>query len=219
MFFLSSHSKSTVLNASYNELSELPWDQLNELSSLKALILNNNNLVKFPLTAKLPQSLDTIVLSNNPLVELPAEMFKSLSYLTKLSSSHTQLHQIPDLSQCWDLKEIRLASNKINSLSGIDKLIPLTVEIIDIGHNLIRKRSELDRLFIFKKLTSLNIRGNLSDDTADEDFLKVALKELPELRIFNGRNLTPSATGKNKKVEFRLKPERQNRNTKVTFDE
>ena len=201
------------MNASYNELSELPWDQLNNLQSLKALILNNNNFSLFPPSELLPKSLDTLVFSHNPIKHFPDQMFHSLPNLTKLSCSHAELHRIPDLSHCFDLKEIRLASNKITTLSEISKHLPLTLEILDIGHNLILKRSELDKLFVFKKLTSLNVRGNLVNDD-EEEFFKIALKEFPNLRNFNGRTLMPS-----KKAEFRLKPERQNRNVKVKFNE
>lgn len=205
-----------VLNASYNELSELPWDSLLELSSLKALILNNNNFTLFPPTATLPKSLDTLVLSHNPLKELPKQMLRALPNLTKLSCSNAQLHHVPDLSLCVELKEVRLASNKLSTLTDIDRILPLTIEIIDIGHNLFRKRSELQKLFVFKKLTSLNVRGNLSPEE-DEDFFKTAQKELPLLRNFNGRSLKP--TKQKKTAEFRLKPERQNRNIKMKFEE
>lgn len=205
-----------VLNASYNELSELPWDSLLELSSLKALILNNNNFTFFPPTATLPKSLDTLVLSHNPLKELPKQMLRTLPILTKLSCSNAQLHHVPDLSLCAEPKEVRLASNKLSTLTDIDRLLPLTIEIIDIGHNLIRKRTELQKLFVFKKLTSLNVRGNLSPEE-DEEFFKTAQKELPLLRNFNGRSLQP--TKQKKTAEFRLKPERQNRNIKMKFEE
>lgn len=204
------------MNASYNELSELPWDSLLELTSLKALILNNNNFTVFPPTAVLPKSLDTLVLSHNPLKELPKKMFRALPSLTKVSCSNAQLHNIPNLSLCPELKEVRLASNKLNSLTDIDRLLPLTIEIIDIGHNLIRKRSELQKLFAFKKLTSLNVRGNLTAEE-DEEFFLSAQKELPLLRNFNGRSLQPSK--QKKTAEFRLKPERQNRNIKVKFED
>ncbi len=118
------------------------------------------------------------------------------------------------------MKEIRLASNKIFTLAAISKKLPLTVEIIDIGHNLIRDAKELDYLLAFKKLTSLNIRGNLADEAEEEAFLKKAALELTNLRIFNGRNLKPSnKPGKRSHAEFRLKPERANKNTKITFDE
>ncbi len=203
------------MNASYNELSELPWDLFVDLNSLKALILNNNNFTLFPPTASLPNSIDTVVLSHNPLQDLPDKLFRNLCVLTKLSCSHTELHRIPDLSHCLELKEIRLASNKLGSLAEIEKRIPFTIEIIDIGQNLIRKPSELARLFAFKKLTSLNVRGNLSAEE-DEEFFKRAQKEFPLLKNFNGRSLQPKKRGA---AEFRLKPERQNKNSKVTFNE
>ena len=185
------------------------------LTCLKALILNNNNFTLFPPTATLPKSLDTLVLSHNPIKELPEKLFRGLPSLTKLSCSNGQLFCIPDLSKCPELKEVRLASNKLSSLQGIEKRLPLTLEILDIGHNLIRKLSDLQRLFLFKKLTSLNVRGNLTPEE-DEEFFKMAQKELPLLRNFNGRSLQPSKAAK--KAEFRLKPERQNKNVKVKFD-
>lgn len=204
-----------VLNASYNEISELPWDLLSDVTGLKALILNNNKFTAFPPSAQFPQSLDTLVLSHNPIKELPVGMFRALPALTKLSCSHAELHKIPDLSLCLELKEIRLASNRLNSLTDISRLLPLTLEILDIGHNLVRKRSELEKILVFKKLTSLNVRGNLSPEE-DEEFFKMAQKSLPFLRNFNGRTLQPKKTKST--AEFRLKPERQNRNVKVKFD-
>lgn len=205
-----------VLNASYNELSELPWDALADLKCLKALILNNNNFTLFPPTACLPKSIDTLVLSHNPLQDLPDKLFKGTPQLTKLSCSHAELHRVPDLSKCPELKEIRLASNKIGSLAEIEKRLPLTVEIIDIGQNLIRKPAELEKLFKFKKLNSLNVRGNLTNEEEEQEFFRLAQKELPLLINFNGRSLQPAKKKRNA-TEFRLKPERQNKNTKVTF--
>lgn len=194
-----------------------------ELTSLKALILNNNKFTGFPVSsAHLPSSLDTLVLSHNEINDLPAKMLRSVPFLSKLSCSHARLHAVPDLSHCQELKELRLASNKIISLAQIEKLVALSLEILDLGHNLITKRSELERLFHFKKLTSLNIRGNLSPEE-DEDFLKAARKQLPSLKNFNGRSLEEkkrsSSSSSSKYPEFRLKPERQNRNTKIKFTE
>jgi Leucine-rich repeat (LRR) protein len=186
---------------------------------LKALILNNNQLVSFPSNASLPKALDTLVLSHNAaLDQLPVTMLRKLTNLTKLSCSHTALHEIPNLQECWSLKEIRLASNKIFTLDSISRCLPLTVEIIDIGHNLIRDAKELDNLLAFKKLSSLNIRGNLTDEKEEEGFLKKACEKLPNLRIFNGRNLKPTKPAKRSHAEFRLKPERANKNTKITFE-
>lgn len=213
-----------MLNASGNELQKLPWDQLTSLSSLKALILNNNQLKAFPSTCVLPKSLDTLVLSHNQLEELPARMLRALPALTKLSISHNALRQIPNLSQCWALKEIRLAGNRIFTLSGIQDQLPLTIEIIDLGQNVIRDRRELDRLLVFRKLTALNIRGNATPEE-DEEFLVRARRELPYLRVFNGRNLHGDKGGKSARpsrepatAPFRLKPERQNKNIKTVFE-
>lgn len=220
LIFLVSCFFPAVLNASYNELKDLPWDKIMNLTQLKALILNNNHLVSFPPNALLPKSLDTLVLSHNrTLDQIPASMLRKLSNLTKLSCSHTALHEISDLSECWALKEVRLASNKIFTLKGIEKKLPLTVEIIDIGHNLIRDPKDLENLLAFKKLTSLNVRGNLTDEAAEEAFIKKAIQELPNLRIFNGRNLKPSKPAKRSFTEVRVKPERANKNTKITFEE
>ena len=219
-----------VLNASHNKLKVLPWDELAVLEKLKALILNDNQLTAFPPTACLPKSLDTLVLSGNQLAELPATIFRRLGNLTKVSLSHNHLHTLPDLAECWQLKEVRLAGNRISSLKDALVKLPPSLEILDLGHNQLDNAERVLAAFAacpLKKITSLNLKGNpcLPDDAASAALLAGLKSALPELRIFNGRNLSESPSSKAKGplkrpsfTEVRVKAERQNKNTKLTFE-
>jgi len=214
---------SVVLNASHNKLGVLPWDELAELQKLKALILNDNQLKAFPPTSSLPKSLDTLVLSSNQLTELPAGLFRRMENLTKVSLSHNLLHDLPDLSECWLLKEVRLAGNRIHAPRDILAKLPASVEILDLGHN---QLDDTDTLLAalrgssLKRICSLNLKGNPCVDDDDGSFLAKLRVVLPELRVFNGRNLleTKKASKRGAYTEVQVKPERQNKNTKVNFD-
>jgi Leucine-rich repeat (LRR) protein len=213
-----------VLNASNNELELLPWDELTGLSKLKALILNNNRLKAIPVTAsKLPVSLDTLVLSHNSLSEFPVGFFSCLKDLTKASISHNALHDVPDVSTCWALKELRLAGNRIHSLRNLTAKLPASLEILDLGHNLIADETSFEALLSspLKRLVSINLKGNPLEQKLDATAILAKLrKAFPQLKVFNGKNLTETKPKKRPAYcEMRIKPERQNKNSKLTFQD
>lgn len=60
----------------------------------------------------------------------------NLSLLKKLSAAGNKIRELPDLSKCASLKELRLNGNKIMSLDAV--LLPPALQILDIGNNCLR---------------------------------------------------------------------------------
>ncbi|XP_028096088.1 uncharacterized protein LOC114296005 [Camellia sinensis] len=84
-------------------------DEVRSLLSLRALILNDNEIVSICRLDQLKE-LNTLVLSRNPINKLGESLVKVKS-ITKLSLSNCQLQAIDSLKSCTELKELRLAHN------------------------------------------------------------------------------------------------------------
>ena len=165
-----------VLNVSNNQLTYLP-SSLTKLSSLKALIANNNQITVFdPLC--LPSHLTALILSHNQLEHIPS--IKHLKSLEKLSLGHNKIHSIEHLEDLQNLKELRLNNNKLVALPTL----PSFVEMIDVGNNPIKS------LTLGPKVRILNIKDTMIDE-----------KSIPfhRLEVFNGRKLEAKGKRSNKR--------------------
>ncbi|KAF5202049.1 Leucine-rich repeat (LRR) family protein [Thalictrum thalictroides] len=172
-----------VFNASRNKL--LSMDEVRSLISLRALILNDNQISSICKLDQL-QELNTIVLSRNPICNIRESLVK-LKSITKLSLSNCQLQSIgSSLSPLLNLKELRLAHNEImtlpTELAHNSRLLNL-----DLGSNSITRYSELKVLSSLHNLRNLNLHGN---PVAEKDDIAKKIKKLvPNLQIFNSRPL------------------------------
>jgi Leucine-rich repeat (LRR) protein len=84
---------------------------------LQVLVLNNNSIDAVPHAwwKKGLHGLNTLVLSHNRIASLSDSGLSKLTLLTKLSASHNQLTELPDLSACTLLQELRLGYNRLAS--------------------------------------------------------------------------------------------------------
>lgn len=180
-------SKLVVLNASHNELISCT-ETIASMLSLKALVLNHNQIATTPQT-QYPPNLNSLILSHNK-IESPG-FLSSLKDLTKLSLSHNLLRIIPDLTPNSQLKEVSLNSNKISIISNL----PPCLEILDLGNNLIREfedfKAELPNLH------SLNLKGNLI--CSKPAYREQILAMFPKLRILDGERFDSKFVERKKK--------------------
>eukprot|EP01012_Entosiphon_sulcatum_P068137 TRINITY_DN9816_c0_g1_i1.p1 TRINITY_DN9816_c0_g1~~TRINITY_DN9816_c0_g1_i1.p1 ORF type:complete len:1001 (+),score=182.49 TRINITY_DN9816_c0_g1_i1:488-3490(+) len=125
----------TSLDVSNNGLTEIPA-ALQELRCLRRLTFDTNGLTRFP-------------------------NLRGLTGLESLSAADNQLQSLSHFPQSLpaaNLRELRLARNRITSTDGLGWLVQL--ELLDISNNAIHAWPEIGRLAELKHLASLQLEGN-----------------------------------------------------------
>jgi small GTP-binding protein len=197
----------TVLDISYNNLTELP-DFIRELSGLTSLNIRNTTLTELPVFIKEMKNLKALNLGGNNLTELPT-CIGELKKLTSLDISYNSLTYLPDfIGELSGLVSLNVGYNSLTNLPDcIGELKKLTT--IDISYNKLTNLpnfiGELENLMLFnlggnslaempsfigklKNLTSLNVgNSNLTE-------LPIFIREL--------ENLTSLDVGGNKLTEL-----------------
>jgi len=146
--------KLVTLILSLNKLEKIP-KSLSKLPQLQALILNGNQISKFP-ALEIP-TLSALVLSRNTISQLSPDAFAGLPSLTKLSLSHNGLTEFPDVSRNLGLRELRLNGNQLTSVPSLEANEELVQ--LDVGSNKIRDGWHAVKL-VGPKLKNLSLRGN-----------------------------------------------------------
>lgn len=82
-----------TLHLDNNNLTEIP-ESIGNLIDLKYLILNNNNLIKIPESIGNLKNLNTLHLTNNNLYEIP-DAIGNLKNLFKLNLSENKIENLP----------------------------------------------------------------------------------------------------------------------------
>lgn len=181
----------TVLNVSHNQLKALPTG-LEQLSNLKALIANNNQ-IKTLGRVRLPAGLNSLVLSHNALEDVHDGEMKHLTELRKLSLSHNHLHRLPETLPVG-LKELRVNDNR---LTVLPKTLPPSLELVDVGNNLMTA-SELNRLSVMRMLKNANCVGNPGHSEA----VTKSIMQLPRMEVVDGKPI------KRKEKRWHHKPQK-----------
>eukprot|EP00947_MAST-08B_sp_MAST-8B-sp1_P006172 g6172.t1 len=133
---IASMPELATLNAGKNSIKALPGKALAGLHVLKALVVNDNKIASLPACLGSLQ-LNTLVLSHNSLSgSLPAAHF-SVSLL-RLSMSHNELAELPDLSHCTSLQQLRAAHNAIDAFP---QRLPASLRLLDLASNAITESS------------------------------------------------------------------------------
>lgn len=130
--------KATTLSLSFALLDEVP-ESLGQLSQLKVLDLDGNQLTNLPESLSQLSQLQTLVLSTNQLYELP-KWLGELSQLRALHLSDNQLSTLPEsLGQLSQLQELYLGGNRLTELpkslrqlSHLQTIILTTNRLINI---------------------------------------------------------------------------------------
>eukprot|EP00250_Pteridium_aquilinum_P006746 c16598_g1_i1 orf=627-1964(-) len=178
-------SSLVVLNCSSNRITSMK--EVEGLVELRALIVNDNKIKSICKLHKLT-ALNTLVLSKNPISSIGTSL-ENIPSLSKLSLSNCELQDVGSLKHLVDLKELRLAHNKIKHLSK-DLSKNSQLRIIDLGSNSLKKISDMEVLSMLPYLKNLNVRGNpfcLQDNY--EDKVKTLL---PNLQVLDGHPLKSS---------------------------
>lgn len=163
---------------------------------LKALIANDNQITSTVGIISGLRNLNSLVLSRNKIREfnLPNEM----KFLTKLTLSHNELHDFPKVFFCPVLKELRLNGNKITFLPDLETSVP-TLELLDLGNNLIKSEDALDKIASLRKLRNLSIKGcPIMDETSLKGKISETVSKFKFLEFFNG-NIVSCKTKKRSK--------------------
>ncbi|CDF33816.1 unnamed protein product [Chondrus crispus] len=175
-----------ILDISDNNFVSTDWlARATFAGSLVALVARGNQLVVLEGMASL-RKLETIVLSNNQIEDLAPAM--QLTSLIKLSASNNAIRSIPpSITNLYNLRELRLAHNRLAALPPKEVLARLSsLKILDIGHNRI---TNIDSLAACSgSLVQLNIAGN-PVCTKEENFTEALRKLCPKLEIIDARRI------------------------------
>ncbi|EMS59372.1 Protein phosphatase 1 regulatory subunit 7 [Triticum urartu] len=192
-----------VLNAGKNKLTRI--DEVKSMTSLGALILNDNNITSI---CKLDphHQLNTLVLSKNPVITFGDALVNAKS-IKKISMSHCEIESIgSSLAACVELKELRLAHNKITTIPS-DLAKNTKILNLDLGNNLIERESDLKVLSELRYLRNLNLQGN---PIAEKGTLaKKVMKIVPNLRIFNAKPIEAISQNENSGKGSKLKKDEE----------
>jgi Leucine-rich repeat (LRR) protein len=103
--------------ATHHQIKRIPPAVFSRFEGLQVLVLNNNSIDAVPHAwwKKGLHGLNTLVLSHNRVASLSDSGLSKLTLLTKLSASHNQLTELPDLTACTLLQELRLGYNRLAS--------------------------------------------------------------------------------------------------------
>uniref|UniRef100_A0A453GUP9 U2A'/phosphoprotein 32 family A C-terminal domain-containing protein n=1 Tax=Aegilops tauschii subsp. strangulata TaxID=200361 RepID=A0A453GUP9_AEGTS len=192
-----------VLNCGKNKLTRI--DEVKSMTSLGALILNDNNITSI---CKLDphHQLNTLVLSKNPVITFGDALVNAKS-IKKISMSHCEIESIgSSLAACVELKELRLAHNKITTIPS-DLAKNTKILNLDLGNNLIERESDLKVLSELRYLRNLNLQGN---PIAEKGTLaKKVMKIVPNLRIFNAKPIEAFSQNENSGKGSKLKKDEE----------
>lgn len=188
----------TILDLSYNQLSADVLDQVQVLSKLKYLYLNNNNIQLMPVISPMPD-LILLDLTNNPIFVIHPDQFLFLPSLISLYMANTSLQHLDKMEGLNQLEYLNLDFNNITVIQKaifppnlrILSLANMT-NLVNISHTAFQGLAQLKQLnlsynpnlqFIhpdlFKPLVSLQVL-NLSS---------TGLQQLSEITFYNNQEL------------------------------
>ena len=201
-----------VLNLSHCSLRTLP--PVSPLSTLKALVLSHNEIETLGTLPRLPE-LNTLILSHNKISSLPASLTDRLPAIKKLSVAHNDLKgELPDLTTCSALREVRLNGNKrldrlpptiLSWGRGKDRSAP-GLETLDLGDCALNNWESLSGLATpgevrentsKKGLGNLSLRGN--GVASLPEFRETVVACHPTLRVLDNERIVPKSGPPQKK--------------------
>ncbi|CAM9237324.1 unnamed protein product, partial [Ectocarpus sp. 4 AP-2014] len=193
-----------VFNASGNRVRRIPPAVFAQFRQLQALVLSDNEISEVPPTwlKNGLLSLNTLVLSHNKLKSLSGTGLGRLTALTKLSISYNTLVELPDLSSCSGLEELRAAHNIVTQVpASLSKNAALRT--LDLGHNQIDDWVGLERLGkSLKSLMQLSLSGNpicgaaaaaeksgTGKEDGEEEYVAKVRSLFPGLKVRDGKRI------------------------------
>ncbi|KAJ3330540.1 hypothetical protein HDU76_005442 [Blyttiomyces sp. JEL0837] len=168
----------TWLNLSGNQLESL--EGLQGLRALNVLNLSHNKLTRISIHVSKLTKLKALILNNNEIIRI--DNLSKCTHLNTLASNNN-IHAFPDLTPLVNLKELRVAHNKITVIPDTIRYLS-ELEILDIGNNLITSFQDVSPLGSLMALDQLNLRGNAL--TEKPGYREAMLKLVTTLRVFDG---------------------------------
>jgi len=149
-----------TLNAGRNKIKAIPPGTFTRCKSLKALVLNDNEISATDFLKKL-KGLTVLVLSRNQLgPQLNPRHFAGLRSLMKINLAGNAIEELPDLSPCAEtLVELRAANN---ALRGVPQTLRRCkkLKVVELGSNRISSWRALAPLTSLERITHLSLKGN-----------------------------------------------------------
>lgn len=160
------------INLAHNNIKSLPGS-FGFLTKVTNLNLSSNSLEMIPAEISSMTSLATLDLTNNNLTEIPWNL-KDLGHLEILYLRNNKLTSVPALSNCVNLKELHLGSNRIKGLEVEDVENIVNVRLLDLRENKITQLPD--------EITCLQLLERLDVSNNDLSGLPFVLGILPHLK-------------------------------------
>ena len=179
------------INFRDNVLSSLP-DCISKLGQLRVLILDSNQLYRFPIA--LPPKLKKFSAQGNRITEVP--QIGKLVYLEELNLARNQLQLLPNaLNRLTRLQKLRLSQNKLMTLAILPRVKDADLkETVDRKLNLkgkvedwvVQEDPQTGTTVYFNKITSEITRKKPDIIQAEEDRIaaeKASRQDVPALSL------------------------------------
>lgn len=157
----SDHSPRPYRNESASNLLSMNALPASKWQRLMSLSLADNSLTSISVQSLAPvaNTLRSLNLSSNLFAEIP-DSLASLTRLTSLDLSNCMIDSLQSLtrSPLPAITTIRLKSNRLHSLAGVERL--LSLEILDIRDNGLRDPMEAARLTSLPNLRKIYVKRN-----------------------------------------------------------
>lgn len=189
--------QSEVIDLSHRNICQLP-DEIGGLTSLRALVLNDNQLTTLPESIGHLVNLKRLELDNNQLTTLPEGLF-DLANLERLELDRNQLRTLPEsIAHLANLRYFFIDNNQLTTLP--ESMAHLAnLQVLTLRHNQLTTLPE--SIVHLANLETLYIGGNQLTTVPDSivhlanlqklSFWRNPLKELPEsiVQLTNLRHL------------------------------
>jgi Leucine-rich repeat (LRR) protein len=190
--------KLEVLHLGYNGIKDLSTLQLGRLPSLKALFLQGNEISKIEGLENLKELME-LVLDRNKIKTIGEFSFISQQRLQELHIEENRLRSLTNLHCLVNLQRLYVGMNRIQELSEMDKLEPLTkLSEISLVNNAVSKRL-LHRPILVYHNPNLKIIDGIT--VTDEEKMKAQLyfadhqQQVPSQLAVSGLDATTMLPG------------------------
>jgi len=159
------------------------------LMEINTVFLDHNSLRKFEPAERI-STVKELYLDHNYIKEVDGANYM-LSKVNTLSLTSNKLTEIKNMDGFLQLKTLRLGNNRLTTLKSFTGgQVSNTLDTLVLSHNQIAHMHDIAALANFPALSKLDLRGNPLGTSPE--VMKFVLLCCPNLRVFNGRDVTDS---------------------------